>query len=91
MPEYLAPGVYTEEIDIGSKPIEGVSTSTAGFAGETERGPTSPTLITGFTQFERIFGGYAWTKAGDAARPAETAEGGTAKKTCQSRPTAITI
>ena len=25
MPEYLAPGVYVEEIDTGSKPIEGVS------------------------------------------------------------------
>ena len=35
MPEYLAPGVYIEEVDIGAKPIEGVSTSTAGFLGET--------------------------------------------------------
>ena len=39
MPEYLAPGVYVEEIDTGSKPIEGVSTSTAGMIGVTERGP----------------------------------------------------
>ena len=39
MPEYLAPGVYVEEIEMGGKPIEGVSTSTAGFLGETERGP----------------------------------------------------
>ena len=30
MPEYLAPGVYVEEIDTGAKPIEGVSTSTCG-------------------------------------------------------------
>ena len=29
MAEYLAPGVYVEEIDTGSKPIEGASTSTA--------------------------------------------------------------
>jgi phage tail sheath protein FI len=28
MPEYLTPGVYIEEIEIGAKPIEGVSTST---------------------------------------------------------------
>ena len=31
MPEYLAPGVYVEEISTGPRPIEGVSTSTAGF------------------------------------------------------------
>jgi phage tail sheath protein FI len=59
MPEYLAPGVYVEEIEIGAKPIEGVSTSTAGFLGLTERGPTSPPrLVTSFTQFVRIYGGY---------------------------------
>ena len=39
MPEYLAPGVYSEEISTGAVPIEGVSTSTAGFVGQTERGP----------------------------------------------------
>ena len=33
MPEYLSPGVYVEEIDTGSKPIEGVSTSTCGVVG----------------------------------------------------------
>ena len=38
MPEYLAPGVYVEEVDTGSKPIEGVSTSTTGLVGVTERG-----------------------------------------------------
>jgi len=35
MPEYLSPGVYVEEIEIGAKPIEGVSTSTAAFIGRT--------------------------------------------------------
>lgn len=58
MPEYLAPGVYIEEIEIGAKPIEGVSTSTAGFLGQTERGPTDPRLVTGFEQFQRLYGGY---------------------------------
>ena len=58
MPEYLSPGVYVEEIEIGGKPIEGVSTSTAGFLGLTERGPESPTLITGFEQFRRLYGRY---------------------------------
>lgn len=58
MPEYLSPGVYVEEIEIGAKPIEGVSTSTAGFLGPTERGPENPLLITGFEQFKRVYGSY---------------------------------
>jgi phage tail sheath protein FI len=58
MPEYLAPGVYVEEVDRGPKPIEGVSTSTAGMAGMTERGPTDvPILVTSVGEFERWFGG----------------------------------
>lgn len=57
MPEYLAPGVYVEEVDTGSKPIEGVSTSTAGMIGVTERGPANvPILITSFGEFNRWFG-----------------------------------
>jgi hypothetical protein len=58
MPEYLSPGVYVEEIELGAKPIEGVSTSTTGFLGETERGPTAPTLVTSWLQYQRIFGSY---------------------------------
>jgi phage tail sheath protein FI len=58
MPEYLSPGVYVEEISMGPKPIEGVSTSTAGFVGQTERGPTSPRLVTSWLDFQRWFGGY---------------------------------
>jgi len=59
MPEYLAPGVYVEEIDTGSKPIEGVSTSTGGMVGVTERGPEDvPILITSYGEFTRWFGGH---------------------------------
>lgn len=58
MPEYLAPGVYVEEISTGARPIEGVSTSTAGFVGQTERGPTAPRLVTSWEEFYRWFGGY---------------------------------
>ncbi|MBW4518176.1 MAG: phage tail sheath subtilisin-like domain-containing protein [Scytolyngbya sp. HA4215-MV1] len=59
MPEYLAPGVYVEEVDTGSKPIEGVSTSTAGMVGITAWGPESvATLVTAFSDFQRQFGGY---------------------------------
>jgi len=58
MPEYLSPGVYIEEFEIGARPIEGVSTSTAGFLGVTLRGPQDPRLINGFEQFKRLYGGY---------------------------------
>jgi len=58
MPEYLAPGVYIEEIEIGPKTIEGVSTSTVGFLGKTERGSIRPTLVTSFEAFTRNFGGF---------------------------------
>jgi uncharacterized protein len=60
MAEYLSPGVYVEEIDAGPKPIEGVSTSTAGAIGVTSRGPTTgkPVLVTSFLDFERKFGSF---------------------------------
>ena len=52
------PGVYVEEIQTGPRPIEGVSTSTTGFVGETERGPTKPRLVTSWPDYTRWFGGY---------------------------------
>ncbi|MCI1278620.1 MAG: phage tail sheath subtilisin-like domain-containing protein [Nitrospira sp.] len=61
MPEYLSPGVYVEEIELGPRPIEGVSTSTAGFLGETLRGPLEPRFITGFEEFKRLYGGFVRT------------------------------
>src|SRR5258706_6555517 len=58
MPEYLAPGVYIEEVSYRAKLIEGVSTSTAGFVGPARYGPVSgmPILITSFAEFDRTFG-----------------------------------
>ncbi|MBP3506821.1 MAG: phage tail sheath family protein [Lachnospiraceae bacterium] len=60
MAEYLSPGVYVEEFDSGAKPMEGVSTSTAGFIGLAERGPVEglPQLVTDFADFKRKYGGY---------------------------------
>jgi hypothetical protein len=59
MPEYLAPGVYVEEIDLGSKPIEGVSTSTTGFVGVARRGPVNkPVFITSIGEYFKYFGGF---------------------------------
>ena len=43
MPEYLAPGVYVEEVPSSVKPIAGVSTSTAGFIGVIPDSLTFPT------------------------------------------------
>ena len=59
MPEYLAPGVYVEEVSFRSESIEGVSTSTAGFVGPTRYGPVGgvPELLTSFADFDRIYGG----------------------------------
>ena len=69
MPEYLAPGVFVEEVSFRSKSIEGVATSTTGFVGLTRWGPVcyrddtiqgpiscEPRLITSFTEFERVYG-----------------------------------
>ena len=58
MPEYLAPGVYVEEISTGSKPIEGVSTSVAGFLGRTERGPMDVRYVTSWLGYQRLYGGH---------------------------------
>lgn len=60
MAEYLAPGVYVEEFSSNIKPMEGVSTSTVGFIGMTQRGPVRgvPQLIISYMEFQRIFGDY---------------------------------
>ncbi|MFS8979344.1 phage tail sheath subtilisin-like domain-containing protein [Cupriavidus necator] len=59
MPEYLAPGVFVEEVSFRSKSIEGVSTTTTGFVGPTRYGPLDlePEIITSLVEFERTYGG----------------------------------
>ena len=58
MPEYLAPGVYVEEVSYRAKSIEGVSTTTTGFVGPSRFGPVDlePDIITSLVEFERIYG-----------------------------------
>ncbi|OZG70304.1 phage tail protein [Hahella sp. CCB-MM4] len=58
MPEYLAPGVYVEEVSFRSKSIEGVGTSVAGMVGPTRFGPIRgrPEVVTSFNEFRRMFG-----------------------------------
>ena len=60
MAEYLSPGVYVEEYDNSPRSIEGVGTSTAGFVGLAEKGPSigAPSLVTSFKSFTKQFGGF---------------------------------
>jgi len=58
--DYFAPGVYVEEVDRGSRPIEGISMSVGGFVGFTEdvRGEADlfkPLLITNWGQYLENF------------------------------------
>ncbi len=73
---YTTPGVYIEEVDKGSKPIEAAGASMAAFVGITaeasvkaidpdsgERVPVESVvnkaiLVTNWTQFQNIFGGF---------------------------------
>ncbi len=59
MPEYLAPGVFVEEVSFRAKSIEGVSTTTTGFVGATRYGPIDiePEIVTSLVEFERAYGG----------------------------------
>ena len=66
MAEFVVPGVYVEEGGFGPKLIEGVSSSTTGFAGLTRYGPvpypggpsaTRPRYVRSFAEFERVYGG----------------------------------
>jgi phage tail sheath protein FI len=56
---YLSPGVYVEEVDRGSKPIEAVGTSTVGFLGTCGKGPVNkPIFIGNWTQYTNTFGDF---------------------------------
>ena len=69
MPEYLSPGVYMEEVDRGTRPIEAVGTAVAAFVGFTEKADVTengetisllnkPTLVTNWSQYVNQFGGF---------------------------------
>jgi uncharacterized protein len=59
MPAYLSPAVYIEETESGPQPIQGVSTSTAGFIGMAERGPLVPMLCTSPSDYKLLVRGAA--------------------------------
>jgi len=58
MPEYLAPGVFVEEVSFRAKSIEGVGTSVCAVVGPTRFGPLrgKPEVVTSFGEFTRIYG-----------------------------------
>jgi uncharacterized protein len=57
MPEYLSPGVYIQEVNTGTRPIEGVGTAMAAFVGLAPAGPANrPVLITNWQQYVETFG-----------------------------------
>ena len=51
-------------------PIEGVTTNTAGFVGQTVRGPTEPRLVTSWADFQRWYGGLGRPQASSYLPPA---------------------
>src|SRR5918996_639499 len=61
MPEYLAPGVFMEEVSYRAKSIEGVSTTTTGFVGPARFGPVAgvPELVTSYAEYEATYGDAA--------------------------------
>ena len=67
VPTYTAPGVYVEEVPSSQKVLASAPTAVAAFVGFTERAPLddpndpeglAPRLVTSWTQFEQVFGGF---------------------------------
>jgi uncharacterized protein len=73
MPEYLAPGVFVEEVSYRAKSIEGVSTTTTGFVGATRYGPIDiePDVITSLVEFERVYAGRQQLAFEDGGKPTD--------------------
>ncbi|MEO9130923.1 MAG: phage tail sheath subtilisin-like domain-containing protein [Sphingomonas sp.] len=73
MPEYLAPGVFMEEVSYRAKSIEGVSTTTTGFVGATRYGPIDiePDIITSLVEFERVYAGRQQLEFEDGGKPTD--------------------
>ncbi|MCU4186041.1 phage tail sheath subtilisin-like domain-containing protein [Acidiferrimicrobium sp. IK] len=68
MPTYAAPGVYVEEVPSSQKSLSAAATAIAAFVGFTAKAPSDdpadpeglqPRLVTSWTQFEQLYGGFA--------------------------------
>lgn len=59
MATYLRPGVYVQESLNALAPVVGPnSTSVAAFIGYADRGPTTPTLVTSWSNYVSLYGGW---------------------------------
>ena len=67
MPSYLTPGVYVEEVASSSATLSAGATAVAAFVGFTAKAPKDdpsdpeglkPRLVTNWTQFEGLYGGF---------------------------------
>ncbi|WP_456401962.1 phage tail sheath family protein [Hydrogenimonas sp.] len=67
MSEYLSPGVYIEEFEMGAKPIEGVSTSTVGFVGAASYLADAADIANATTAAANAAGGTVKTKVAEVA------------------------
>ena len=70
MPEYLGPGVFIEETSFRARSIEGVSTSVAGFVGQTRFGPVERDgeILTNLADYERVYGDHQHLRCAGATR-----------------------
>jgi phage tail sheath protein FI len=68
VPTYAAPGVYVEEVPSSQKVLSAAATAIAAFVGFTAQAPkddptdpdgAKPRLVTSWTQFEELYGGFA--------------------------------
>ncbi|MCQ4211117.1 phage tail sheath family protein [Streptomyces longispororuber] len=55
--QFSYPGVYIEELESPVRPIVGAETSVTAFVGPTLTGPTTPTTVESWDDFESQFGG----------------------------------
>jgi phage tail sheath protein FI len=67
VPSYLTPGVYVEEVPSSSQSLSAGATAVPAFVGFTAKAPTDdpndpdglqPRLVTNWTQFEKLYGGF---------------------------------
>jgi len=68
MPNYLAPGVYIEEVPSGSRPIEAVGTSTAGLVGVAPNAGAFPNEARGINNWAQFLKEYV-PAGGGASTP----------------------
>src|SRR5574340_1065246 len=75
MSEFLAPGVYVEEVSFRPAQIQPASTSVAAIVGPTRTGPIrgTPQLLTSYSDYQNTFGDALDLNFGGASVPNYTA------------------